>query len=165
MKPEEVEISKSEQAERLLGDLRLYNGIQMKLMKRKLGELEGGASANFELWIDCCSPEYREAFFQTVHDDPDFLGRYSESEGEALKAIEERIEMLQELEKQLVQKLMGEVTDPAFIAWHREHASKLMKILHENRGLAEPFMNHTHDDSAEEEEALKKIEALLKPQN
>lgn len=162
MSQENLSLDSRAQAEKLLADLKLFNGIQMKLMKRKLAGLEGGASANYELWVDCCSPEYREAFFQTVRDDPDFLTRYAESEGEALQAIEERIEMLQDLEKQLVGTIANDVGDPVFVEWHRANADKLMKILHENKELAEPFMNHTHDDIVEEESALRQIEALLK---
>jgi len=153
-------VDNTAQAEKLLTDLKFYNTVQVKLMRRKLGEEEG--SNNFEMWIDCCSPEYREAFFRAIKSDPDFLTHYEESEGEALQAVEEKIEMLQRLERELVKKLTGDDTDPRFLGWHRENASRVMRILHANQELAEPFLNHTHDDVAEEQDALTKIEVLLK---
>ncbi|MFA6535900.1 MAG: hypothetical protein WC250_02465 [Candidatus Paceibacterota bacterium] len=160
--PEEIKFDKSAQAEKLLADLRLYNGVQMKLMKRMLKDHPGGASANFEIWVDCCSPEYREGFFQILRDDPDFLKRYQESEGDALSAVEDRIGMLQELEKQLAIKFAGETSDKAISDWRKKNAKRLMQILHENQELALPFVNHTHDDIEDEQVALQKIEELLK---
>ena len=162
MNPEETKVNKAEQAEKLLADLRLYNGVQMKLMKRMLQNRPGGASANFEIWVDCCSPEYREGFFQILRDDPDFLKRYEESEGDALSAVEDRMGMLQELEKELTAKFAGEASDTAVASWRRENANRLMKILHENPELALPFVNHTHDDVRDEQAALQRIEELLK---
>lgn len=153
----------------LRSNLRFYNGVQMKLMKRKFEAMSNsGETSALDKAIEweTYSPEFEEALKELVREslvnDKDFVQLFSEHEEETILELEKRIQEYHLLELRLMKHINVHGKVPKnFIEWHSDFGSGLMKIMYSHPEIYKRYKESEDQTPEIQEEILQEIEGIL----
>jgi len=161
--PAENDNEFGEKALELRRELKLYAPIQKEVIKRMLG-VDGNFKDHFESWVELYSPEFEEAYLETVEkrlkEDPEFLDKLQRKDDMTIQEIEERVRVLHRLEVMLLEdiKKTNHISQ-SFSSWHSTSYKDVLKILHSHPEWVEEFANA--DDDITKESVIVRIEQVF----